>query len=212
MPLLPPLFPKPYFPGMAIDTFIALLVFAFIATATPGPNNMMLLASGVNFGFRRTIPHMCCIAGGFFFLLLCVGAGLGALLVSFPTAHVALKIAGGLYLLYLAWRIATSGALGGTGPRSEPMSALGAAMFQWVNPKAWMMSVSAMAIYSNAEQPYLSVLLVAATFLLVSFPAISIWAGFGTAMSGFLGNPTRRRSFNMAMGAVLALCIIPMLQ
>jgi threonine/homoserine/homoserine lactone efflux protein len=212
MPLLPPLFPTPYFSGMAIDTFIALLLFAFVATATPGPNNMMLLASGVNFGFRRTIPHMFGIAGGFFVLLICVGAGLGTLLVSFPAMHVALKIAGGLYLLYLAWRIATSGAPGGTGARTAPMSVMGAAMFQWVNPKAWMMSVSAMAIYTDTEQPYLSVLLIAGTFLLVSFPAISLWAGFGTALRRFLEDPARRRAFNIAMGIVLALCIIPMLR
>jgi len=212
MPLLLALFATSYFPGMAIDTFIAVLLFALVATATPGPNNMMLLASGVNFGFRRTIPHMCGIAGGFFFLLVCVGAGLGALLVSFPAMHVALKIAGGVYLLYLAWRIATSGALGGAGTRSEPMSALGAAMFQWVNPKAWMMSVSSMAIYTNTEQPYLSVLLVATAFLLVCFPTISLWAGFGTALSGFLADPVRRRVFNVTMGVILALCIIPMLQ
>jgi len=197
---------------MATDTFIALLIFAFVASVTPGPNNMMLLASGVNFGFRRTIPHMFGIAGGFFVLLICVGAGLGTVLTSIPSAHTALKIAGGAYLLYLAWRIATSGAPGRARSSAAPMTFMAAAMFQWVNPKAWMMAVSAMAIYTDAERPYLSVLLVATAFVLVNFPSVSVWAGFGTALRRFLEDPSRRRAFNIAMGIVLALCIIPMLQ
>ncbi|MBO6521744.1 MAG: LysE family translocator [Rhodospirillales bacterium] len=197
---------------MAFDTFIALVIFAFVASVTPGPNNMMLLASGVNFGYRRTIPHMFGIAGGFFLLLICVGAGLGTLLTTFPAVHTGLKIAGGLYLLYLAWKIATAGALGGSEKRREPMSFLAAAMFQWVNPKAWMMGVSAMAIYTDPAEPYLSVLLVAVAFVLVNFPSVSVWAGFGTALRGFLADDRRRRIFNGAMGVVLALCIVPMVQ
>ncbi len=197
---------------MALDTFIALVIFAFVASVTPGPNNMMLLASGVNFGYRRTIPHMFGIAGGFFVLLICVGAGLGTLLTTFPAVHTVLKIAGGLYLLYLAWRIATSGALGGSETRRAPMSFMAAAMFQWVNPKAWMMGVSAMAIYTDPAQPFLSVFLVAVAFVLVNFPSVSVWAGFGTALRGFLANDGRRRIFNVAMGVVLALCIVPMVR
>ena len=93
---------------MSVDIFLALLVFAFVTSITPGPNNFMLLASGVNFGFRRTVPHMLGIAFGFLSLLLGVGFGLGAVLASYPSLHTGLKIAGGLYLLYLAWRIAMS--------------------------------------------------------------------------------------------------------
>lgn len=212
MPGLPWIFDTGYFLRMTLDTFIAVVVFAFVASVTPGPNNMMLLASGVNFGYRRTIPHMFGIAGGFFALLISIGAGLGTLLTQFPAAHTGLKIAGGLYLLYLSWRIATSGAPGRVQDAAQPMTFMAAAMFQWVNPKAWMMGISAMALYTNAAQPYLSVFLVAFAFVLVNFPSVSLWAGFGTALRGFLSDPTRRRIFNIAMGLLLALCIIPMVQ
>ena len=127
-------------------------------------------------------------------------------------AHTALKIAGGLYLLYLAWRIATAGAIGGTESRPEPMSLMAAAMFQWVNPKAWMMGVSAMALYTDTSQPFISVLMIATVFGLITFPSVSVWTGFGTALRGILEDDRRRRIFNIVMGVVLALCIVPMVR
>jgi threonine/homoserine/homoserine lactone efflux protein len=198
---------------MTFDIFAALLVFAFVSSVTPGPNNFMLLASGVNFGFRRTIPHMFGIAGGFASLLLAVGFGLGALLAAFPSLHLALKIAGGAYLLYLAWRIATSRTLDAKeGRESRPMTFLEAAAFQWVNPKAWMMAVTAMAIYTSPQAPVVSIFLVALAFTLVNFPSVSVWAGFGVAMRGFLADPVRLKWFNIAMGLLLAASLWPMLR
>jgi threonine/homoserine/homoserine lactone efflux protein len=196
---------------MSLDLFAALVGFAFVSSVTPGPNNMMLLASGVNFGFRRTVPHMLGIGFGFASLLLGVGFGLGALLAAFPALHLALKVAGGAYLLYLAWRIATSRTLAEAGSASQPMSFAAAAAFQWVNPKAWVMAVTAMAIYTNPEAPVLSVLLVAAAFALVNLPSVSVWAGFGTALRGWLSDPVRLRWFNVAMGLLLAATLWPML-
>jgi len=198
---------------MSADIFAALVAFAFVSSVTPGPNNFMLLASGVNFGFRRTVPHMFGIAGGFASLLLAVGFGLGALLAAVPALHLALKIVGGAYLLYLAWRIAMSRTLDTRqGQNGRPMTFLEAAAFQWVNPKAWMMSVTAMAIYTSPQAPVLSVLLVALAFTLVNFPSVSIWAGFGTAMRGFLADPVRLKWFNIAMGLLLAASLWPMLR
>lgn len=196
---------------MSLDLFAALVGFAFVSSVTPGPNNMMLLASGVNFGFRRTVPHMLGIGFGFASLLLGVGFGLGALLAAFPALHLALKIAGGAYLLFLAWRIATSRTLAQAGSVSQPMSFPAAAAFQWVNPKAWVMAVTAMAIYTSREAPVLSVLLVAAAFALVNLPSVSVWAGFGTALRGWLSDPVRLRWFNVAMGLLLAATLWPML-
>lgn len=198
---------------MSADIFAALIAFAFVSSVTPGPNNFMLLASGVNFGFRRTVPHMFGIAGGFASLLLAVGFGLGALLAAFPVLHLALKVAGGAYLLYLAWRIAMSRSLDTKeGKDGRPMTFLEAAAFQWVNPKAWMMAVTAMAIYTSPQAPVVSVLLVAVAFTLVNFPSVSIWAGFGTAMRGFLADPVRLKWFNIAMGLLLAASLWPMLR
>ena len=154
-------------------------VYAFVTSITPGPNNLMLLASGVNFGFVRTIPHMLGISIGFLVLLLAVGFGLGAVLTAFPALHTGLKIAGGAYLLYLAWKIAMSRSLSGKGEaEARPMRFIEAAAFQWVNPKAWVMAITAMAVYTNPEHPFLSVLLIAVAFALVNLPSVSVWAGF----------------------------------
>ena len=198
---------------MSTDLLLALVVFAFVTSITPGPNNFMLLASGVNFGFRRTIPHMLGIGGGFLSLLLGVGFGLGALLTAYPSLHLALKLAGGAYLLYLAWRIAMSRSLSEKdGKAARPMTFLEAAAFQWVNPKAWVMAVTAMAVYSEPAAPFLSVLVVALAFALVNLPSVSTWAGFGMALRGFLADPVRLKWFNIAMGLALAVSLWPMLR
>ncbi|WP_309086053.1 LysE family translocator [Chelativorans sp.] len=197
---------------MSFDVFLALLVFSFVSSVTPGPNNFMLLASGVNFGFLRTIPHMLGIAAGFCSLLLAVGFGLGALLTAYPQLHLLLKAAGGAYLLYLAWKIATSRALAQKGEGgASPMSFTQAALFQWVNPKAWVMAVTAMAVYANPDAPFISVLLIAFAFTVVNFPSVSVWAGFGVALRGFLADPARLKWFNIAMGLALAATLWPML-
>ena len=198
---------------MSSDVFLALLIYAFVTSITPGPNNFMLLASGVNFGFVRTIPHMFGIAIGFLGLLLAVGFGLGAVLTAYPVLHTVLKVLGGTYLLYLAWKIATSRTMGKDGDhKARPMTFLEAAAFQWVNPKAWVMAVTAMAIYTDSTAPFLSVLIVGAAFAAVNFPSVSTWAGFGVALRGFLSDPLRLKWFNIAMGVSLAATLIPMVR
>ena len=198
---------------MSFDTLLALIAFAFVTSVTPGPNNFMLLASGVNFGLVRTLPHMLGIGTGFCSLLLGVGLGLGALLVAFPVLETVLKVAGGSYLLYLAWRIATSRSMGkGEADAARPMRFLEAAAFQWVNPKAWVMAISAMALYTNADRPVLSVLLVALVFPVTGFPATSAWAVFGRMLKGWLSDPARLKAFNIAMGLMLAATLVPLLR
>jgi threonine/homoserine/homoserine lactone efflux protein len=198
---------------MSSEVFLALFVYAFVTSITPGPNNFMLLASGVNFGFVRTIPHMLGIAVGFLILLLGVGFGLGAVLTAFPALHIALKAAGGAYLLYLAWKIGTSRSLGKDGEtKARPMRFIEAAAFQWVNPKAWVMAITAMAVYTNQERPFLSVLLISFAFAIVNLPSVSTWAGFGMALRGFLSDPVRLKWFNIAMGVLLAATLWPMLK
>lgn len=198
---------------MSSDLFLALLAYAFVTSITPGPNNFMLLASGVNFGFLRTVPHMLGIGAGFLSLLLGVGLGLGALLTAFPVLHVVLKVVGGAYLLYLAWRIAMSRSLGEAGTATaRPMRFLEAALFQWVNPKAWIMAITAMAVYTSAEAPFLSVLIISVAFALVNLPSVSCWAGFGVVLRGFLSDPVRLKWFNIAMGLLLAATLWPMLR
>ncbi|CAM5428844.1 threonine/homoserine/homoserine lactone efflux protein [Aquamicrobium terrae] len=198
---------------MTADAFLALLVYALVTSITPGPNNFMLLASGVNFGFVRTVPHMLGIGIGFLVLLLAVGFGLGAVLTAFPALHTVLKVAGGAYLLYLAWKIAMSRSMGAeAGAKARPMNFLEAAAFQWVNPKAWVMAITAMAVYTNPDQPFLSVVVISLAFAVVNLPSVSTWAGFGTALRGFLSEPMRLKWFNIAMGVLLAATLWPMLR
>lgn len=198
---------------MNSEILFALAAYAFASSITPGPNNFMLLSSGVNFGFVRSIPHMLGIGIGFVVLLLAVGFGLGAVLTTFPALHGGLKIAGGAYLLYLAWKIAMSRSVeSGGGGSAQPMTFLQAVAFQWVNPKAWVMAVTAMAVFSNPENPFLSVILIAVVFGIINLPCVSSWAGFGMALRGFLSDPVRLKWFNIGMGVLLAATLWPMLR
>lgn len=196
---------------MSTELFLALLTFAFVSSVTPGPNNFMLMASGVHFGFRRTLPHMFGIAGGFASLLLAVGFGLGALIHAYPALETAMKVASAAYLAWLAWKIAFSRSLGDkAGASARPMTFMEAAAFQWVNPKAWAMALVAMGAYVSASAPVLSVLVVALAFTLVNFPSVSIWTLFGMGLRRFLADERRLRAFNLAMGLLLLLTIWPL--
>ncbi|MBB5276932.1 threonine/homoserine/homoserine lactone efflux protein [Rhizobium rosettiformans] len=197
---------------MSADTLFALVLFAFATSITPGPNNMMLFASGVNFGFRRTVPHMLGIGAGFLSLLIGVGMGLGAVLHAYPPAFIVLKVAGGLYLLWIAWKIGSSRSMGEGEAKARPMTFLGAAAFQWVNPKAWVMAVTAMAVYPNPEQYALTVAIVALVFAAVNVPSVSTWAGFGSALREWLAVPVRLKWFNITMAVLLVLSLWPMLK
>jgi threonine/homoserine/homoserine lactone efflux protein len=197
---------------MSTDLILALLLFAFVTSITPGPNNLMLLASGVNFGFVRTIPHMLGIGAGFFSLLIAVGLGLGALLHAVPLLYTTLKFAGGAYLVWIAWKIGTSRSLGEGKAGAVPMTFLQAAAFQWVNPKAWVMAVSAMATYTGGESYIASVLAVGLVFALVNVPSVSTWAGFGSALRQWLSEPARLKWFNITMAVLLVVSLWPMLK
>jgi threonine/homoserine/homoserine lactone efflux protein len=196
---------------MSYEALLALSVYAFVTSITPGPSNFMLLASGANFGFARTVPQVLGITIGFKLLLLGVGFGLGAALVAFPTLHIALKIAGGAYLLYLAWRIGTARALGKDGAVDQPLTFLQSAAFQWINPKAWVVAVTAMAVYTNPQQPLLSVVLISIAFAMVNLPSVSVRAAFGMALRELLSDPIRLKWFNIAMGVLLAATLWPLI-
>jgi threonine/homoserine/homoserine lactone efflux protein len=198
---------------VSIEILVALVVFATATSITPGPNNLMLLSSGVNFGFRRSIPHMLGIGAGFMVLLLAVGAGMGSLLTGIPWLYMAIKIAGGLYLLYLAWRIATSGPIEGEGAAgTKPITFLEAAAFQWVNPKAWVMAVTAMGAYTDPANYWVTSVLVTVVFGIVNLPNVAVWAGLGAALRTWLSDPGRLRLFNVGMAVLLVLSLWPLLR
>lgn len=193
---------------MTYDLFLALLGFAFVTSVTPGPNNMMLLASGVNFGFRRTVPHMLGISVGHALMVFLVGLGLAGVFTAWPPALVALKVASVAYMLWLAWKIAHAGAPGEGRVKPQPMTFLQAAAFQWVNPKAWAMALGAVSAYV-VEPSVWAYAAVAGAFALVNLPSVSVWAGMGQAVRRWLEGPGRLRAFNWTMAALLVLSLWP---
>ncbi len=197
---------------MSIEVLIALFFYALVSSLTPGPNNFMLLASGVNYGYRRTLPHMFGISTGFLVMIASIGFGLGQLLEQAPVVFTAIKFAGGTYLLYLAWRIATAGSVETGQGGGRPLTLVEAAAFQWVNPKAWVLCVTAITTYTEPERFGWTVALVMAMFVLVMFPSNSVWAGFGMAVRGLLADPVRLRVFNVAMALALVASLWPMLR
>ena len=150
---------------LSLDLLLGFALFALVTSITPGPNNTMLLASGVNFGFNRTIPHMLGITCGFFSLVLAVGLGLGAMFQTYPLFYTILRYAGAAYLLYLAWKIAHSGPVSDSRAGNHaPISYWGAAAFQWVNPKAWIMAIGAISTYTPLQGYFFNVVVIAAVF------------------------------------------------
>lgn len=196
---------------LTFEALASLVVFSFVASGTPGPNNLMLLASGVNFGFKRTIPHMLGIGIGFTAMIVMLGLGLGTLFEVLPWLHGAIKIAGLVYMLFLAWKIANSGEIGDGSAKAQPMRFLDAAAFQWVNPKAWAMALSALAAYTRPDAFVESVFVIAAIFGLVNLPTVSTWALFGMGLRRFLSNPKTIRLFNWSCAALLVASLVPML-
>lgn len=193
---------------MTSELFLALLGFAFVTSITPGPNNMMLLASGVNFGFRRTMPHMLGISMGHALMVFLVGLGLAGVFKAWPPALLVLKVASVAYMLWLAWKIAQAGAPGEGRAKAAPMTFLQAAAFQWVNPKAWAMALGAVSAYV-VEPSALAYAAVAGVFALVNLPSVSVWAGAGQAMRRWLDGPGRLRAFNWTMAGLLVLSLWP---
>lgn len=195
---------------MSLTTYVALLLYSFVSSVTPGPNNIMLFASGVNFGLRRSVPHMLGISFGFGILLAAVGAGLGAVLELWPLAFLLIKVLGGAYMLYLAWRIANAGPPDGATRAARPMRFIEAVAFQWVNPKAWTMALSAISAYAP-DQSMRSIGVVALVFGAINLPAVSSWTLLGTGMSRFLTSRGRLRAFNWTMAGLLVASLIPVL-
>ncbi|WP_310388859.1 LysE family translocator [Roseateles sp.] len=200
-----------------LPTLFAVIAFATVTSITPGPNNMMLLASGVNHGFKKTLPHIAGISIGLMVLLLSAGLGLGALLQQWPQLYLALKGAGVAYMVWLAWKLWHAEVPSGPGsdqrasPAAAPLMGFwGAAAFQWVNPKAWMIAIGAVAGFTPPDGGYAAVLGLALVCALVNAPCVGLWALVGAKLSRWLAEPARRRVFNALMALLLLASIWPM--
>lgn len=208
--------------GDALDWLIPALAFTFSMCATPGPNNAMVAASGATFGFARTIPHMLGVAVGFPVMLVGVALGAGEVMRAAPLLHEILKWAGATYLLRLAFKIATArpspvAADGSSGPasggaRAKPLTVLNAALFQWVNPKAWITALGAIATYTTANRVFAQTLVLAALFLVMTLASVAFWTMTGVGAARLLRTGRALRAFNLAMAALLVLSLLPLLR
>lgn len=183
-----------------MEALFPLALFAFVSSITPGPNNIMLTSSGVLFGFVRSIPHMLGVTLGFGVLLALSAAGIGSLLLVLPSIHVLLKTLGSGYLLYLAWKLRRISISQDAAASSKPMSFIGAALFQFVNPKAWVMAISGSSAFLPPIQPVaMSILIFCLVFCAVNLPCVSLWAGAGAALRRYLAEPRWQRKFCVVM-------------
>ena len=195
---------------MSHSLLIAFVVFAAVMFITPGPNNVMLLSSGLTHGFRRTLPHMAGIIFGMAFMIAAVGLGLGTIFITYPVLQTILKYAGAAYLIYLAAAIAISGpATSGQDNARGPMTFWGAAMFQWINVKGWVMVIGTITAYAAiASFPWNIVLQTAITLVVGTFSTVA-WAWFGSALRPVLTSPSAVRAFNIVMAALLLASLYP---
>ena len=195
---------------MTYELITGLVLFAFVSSITPGPNNLMLMASGANFGFRRTIPHMLGVALGFVFLVLLMGAGLAQIFATYPVVHQVLKGVSVIYMLWLAWKIANAAPIREQAEAGTPMTFLQAAAFQWVNPKAWAMALTAITAYTP-NQTLGAIAVVGVVFGVVNLPSVGSWTVIGQQMARFLTNPRRLTAFNWTMAGLLVLSLYPVI-
>lgn len=200
--------------NFSLELILGLIVFAAVSSITPGPNNLMIMSSGLNYGFRRSLPHLLGISIGFGVMVLLIGLGAQSLFERYPFLHALMKYVGAAYLGWLALKIATApttGVSGTTRTLGKPFSFLQAAAFQWVNPKAWVMALAALTAYLPQPFSMVDVAMLSAVFTMVNLPCVGTWAGFGVGLRHILSDPVRMRLFNWATALLLLASIYPII-
>ncbi len=194
-------------PTMKIEIFSALCSFAFVTSVTPGPNNLMLMTSGANFGVLRTLPHFLGVVFGFMLMIVLVGTGLVRVFELYPVSYEILRICSIGYLTYLAWKIAGARPQSAES-RAKPLTSLQAALFQWVNPKAWAMALTAVTVYAPSQN-LAAVGLIALICGLINMPSVFVWVLMGSKLQRWLSDGLRLRLFNYAMALLLLATLYP---
>ena len=192
--------------------YTALVLFILATSITPGPNNVMILASGANHGFKKSIPHLLGIDLGFPIMMIAVGLGAGQLFQQSPAIFSWLKIIGVIYLSYLAFKIATAPVQNFESIKAQPMTFFQALLFQWVNPKAWIMCIGAVVTFTVADASYLyQVFIIALLFFVLGSPCTISWLWFGSILRRLLLQEKYLRVFNLSMGLLLMTSLIPVI-
>lgn len=188
---------------MTFSIFLSFVLYSFVTSITPGPNNLMLATSGVNFGFKRSIPHILGIGFGFGFMVAVVGLGIGSIISSNALLYESLKIIGICYLLFLAYKIYSSSSVQSTAISKKPLTFIQAALFQWVNPKAWVMALGAVTTYLAANSEFYWYIILGIIYGIVGIPSTGVWAFIGEKLQTVLGQPRRLHLFNTIMALLL---------
>jgi len=197
---------------MTFDLFTALFIFAGIAAFTPGPNNTILMATGINHGFRAALPMILGVTLGFPFLILCVGLGLGKVFENYPSLLALIKITGTVYMLWMAWKIATSKpSENDSASADKPLNFLQGCAFQWVNPKAWIMGGYSLSAFTLANQFYTGLFTVVVVYFFMGLTSAVTWASFGLALKKLINDERWFRLINAGLAAALVLSLVPML-
>lgn len=192
-----------------MNSYGALCLFCFSTSITPGPNNLMLMMSGLNYGVRRSVPHYLGVCGGFAFMLLIIGIGLGSAVATYPRLQHSIKIIGAGYMLYLAWKTIFSSSHLDLKVAKRPVSFMAAVLFQWANPKAWIMAIGVFATFATVDKQWVAtVLIITLIFSLLLLPCLAIWLYGGSILKRMLKTERQLRQFNLIMGLLLALSIV----
>jgi threonine/homoserine/homoserine lactone efflux protein len=193
------------------EKLLPFVLFAIVGSVTPGPNNMISTASGAAFGFVRTLPQMLGVSVGFPLMMVALGLGLGQIFLHLPWLHEVMRYAGAAFLLYLAWRIASSAGVEET-EAGQPLTFVEAAIFQWLNPKAWTLALGALAAFTTPGlgmgASLLEIGLLAALFGVIAFLALVIWCLFGVVIARALRNARRQKIFQLSLAALLAVSVV----
>jgi threonine/homoserine/homoserine lactone efflux protein len=195
---------------MPMEQIVAFVLFAVVAAVTPGPSNIMLTAAGANVGVLRGLPCLFGVAAGMGLMMFVVPLGLGSLVLGYPVVLTALHWGGAVVLLWLSWKIATSRGAVDAASAGDPVGFLGAAIFQWVNPKSWLVAASVAGTFltAGAGSPVVQAASLGGLFVVAALPSCFVWLAFGAAAQRLLGTERRRRVFNVTMAALLALSIV----
>ncbi len=192
-----------------MDNLLSIFLFTLVMTITPGPNNIMILSSGLNFGIKKSLPHLFGIAFGFPIMLIAVGLGLDVLIVKYPEIHIVVKVLGVGYLLYLAFKLFTTTKRGRLEGSSKPFTFFQVVLFQWVNPKAWVMIFSGLGVFATASDLQLTTFVIALSFFIAIFPGNGAWLFLGSQMQKIIKNDVHFKLFNQTMAVLLLASIVP---
>jgi threonine/homoserine/homoserine lactone efflux protein len=196
-----------------VELYLAIFLFALSAGITPGPNNIMLMSSGMNFGIKRSLPHVAGVCIGFTLMVILVGLGFSVIFERFPILHEVIKVLGLVYLLYLSWLIANAAPSELDNEKSKPFSFIQAALFQWINPKAWVMATGAISAFTSLNSDiHWQVLLIASFFFIAAIISSTSWLVFGKSLKRLLKNIKQQKIFNISMALLLVASMVPVMQ